>query len=87
MITFEDLIVLLFDLTQSFKNDPNLMEQSVPSTTKAQFTFNLMLPDKQVTIPTLLFTYKTITISFSKNNSRAAWIRPRFFVMRNAYLT
>jgi Ca2+-binding EF-hand superfamily protein len=49
LITFEDLILCLYDLVQSFRNMQSLdtIENSVPSTTTAEFAFSLMLPDKQ----------------------------------------
>lgn len=52
LITFEDLILCLYDLIQSFRNmqDPEHLEASVPSTTTAEFVFHLMLPDNQVGI-------------------------------------
>ncbi|KAI6184051.1 hypothetical protein M3Y97_00554800 [Aphelenchoides bicaudatus] len=45
-ITFEDLIMCLYDLTQSFRTDLD-KSQVCPSTTTAQFTFSLMQPDSQ----------------------------------------
>lgn len=58
LITFEDLIFCLFDLIQSFRDmtpkQPQQnriggdMENAVPSTTTAQFTFSLMQPDSSV---------------------------------------
>lgn len=48
MLTFEDLIMCLYDLTQSFRNDLDTQNSSVPSTTTAQFAFSLMQPDAQV---------------------------------------
>lgn len=54
-ITFEDLILCLFDLIQSFRNVTpkqyrinDEMENSIPTTTTAQFTFSLMQPDSRV---------------------------------------
>lgn len=49
-ITFEDLVMCLYDLTQSFRTDIEInerMQQMCPSTTTAQFTFSLMQPDSQ----------------------------------------
>ncbi|CAD5215405.1 unnamed protein product [Bursaphelenchus xylophilus] len=67
MITFEDLIVCIFDLTQSFQNN-DYIDDSVPSTTKAQFTFNLMQPDQKNRVDLAGFT-KYVQCIYSLNAS------------------
>lgn len=52
-VTFEDLIFCLYDLIQSFNVHgaaQPLMENAVPSTTTAQFTFSIMEPDSRVRV-------------------------------------
>ncbi|CAD5210930.1 unnamed protein product [Bursaphelenchus okinawaensis] len=56
MITFEDLIVCIYDLTQSFQASNDSIDDSVPSTTKAQFTFCLMQPDDKGRVDIETFT-------------------------------
>lgn len=52
LITFEDLIFLLYDLIQSFRSaqEPCLLnsQHSIPTTTTANFAFAMMKPNEEV---------------------------------------
>ncbi|KAI6196885.1 hypothetical protein M3Y94_01161000 [Aphelenchoides besseyi] len=68
LITFEDLILLLFDLTNTF-NQPN-SQSFTPSTTAAQFAFALMQPNEQQKVDESAFIQYTKSV-FDLNASIA----------------
>ena len=50
LITFEDLLMCLHAIIESFRDAEPVdnAHSSIPTTTSAQFAFNLMMPDIQV---------------------------------------
>ncbi|KAI6194312.1 hypothetical protein M3Y96_01111700 [Aphelenchoides besseyi] len=68
LITFEDLILFLFDLTTTF-NQPN-SQSFIPSTTAAQFAFALMQPNEQHKVDESAFIQYTKSV-FDLNASIA----------------